>query len=676
MKALRPPAVPLVVNDPYMSVWSMADHLTDDDTRHWTGQPHPLCGLIRIDGESWRFAGGALTYIGLELPAMRQTALTVLPTRTLYTMEGGGIRLNLTFLTAATPHDLELLARPLTTVEMQVQATDGQKHAVEIYLDVSGHWVVDTPAQKVIWGRHRLRDKDLLWMGSLEQPMLAKSGDDLRIDWGYLYMASIQPATGALGGSTSLRNQFAATGRLPDRDDSEMPRPIDSRPPHPAMAWAYSTTVDEHPISWQVMLAYDDGFSVEYMYRKLRPYWRRHGMGVADMIALSMEQLPAIKAACVAYDEELMADLRSVGGEDYAQLAALAFRQCLGAHKLVADLDGRPLFFSKENFSNGCMGTVDVSYPSSPLFLLLNPDLLEAMLRPILDYAESPRWQFEFAPHDVGRYPLANGQVYGGGETSEFKQMPVEECGNMLIMVTAVCKTRGDSGLARRYWGTLTKWAMYLLDNGLDPANQLCTDDFAGHLAHNVNLSIKALLGIAGYAWLCEQLDLPGDARQIRSRVEDMVRDWLRMADDGDHYRLTFDRPGSWSCKYNLVWDSLLDLDLFPAAVREKEIAYYKTKQERYGLPLDMRSSYAKLDWIVWVASLAESQEDFESFIAPLYAWLNESESRVPLTDWFYTDSGLQVNMQARSVVGGVYIKMLYTKAIHEKWLSRDSIIV
>ena len=157
MKALRPPAVPLVVNDPYMSVWSMADHLTDDDTRHWTGQPHPLCGLIRIDGESWRFAGGALTYIGLELPAMRQTALTVLPTRTLYTMEGGGIRLNLTFLTAATPHDLELLARPLTTVEMQVQATDGQEHAVEIYLDVSGHWVVDTPAQKVIWGRHRLQ---------------------------------------------------------------------------------------------------------------------------------------------------------------------------------------------------------------------------------------------------------------------------------------------------------------------------------------------------------------------------------------------------------------------------------------------------------------------------------------------------------------------------------------
>lgn len=674
MKALRPPAVPLVINDPYMSVWSMADCLTDDDSRHWTGQPQPLCGLIRIDGRCWRFAGGSLDYIGLDLPAMRQTGLTVAPTRTIYQMEAGGIQLSLTFLTAALPHDLDLLARPITWLDMEVRASDGQAHAVELYLDVTGHWVVDNPAQKAIWGRHRLETRDLLWLGSLEQPLLAKSGDDLRIDWGYLYMTSLQDAAGALGDSSSLRRAFVEAGALPPRDSTEMPRSIDSRPPHPAIAWAWSAPIDERPAGWQVMLAYDDGFSVEYMHRKLRPYWRRQGRGAADLIALSLAQWPEIKAACAAYDEELMADLRAVGGEEYAQLAALAFRQCLGAHKLVADLDGRPLFFSKENFSNGCMATVDVSYPSSPFFLLFNPDLLEAMLRPILDYAESPRWRFGFAPHDIGRYPLANGQVYGGGEESEFKQMPVEECGNMLIMLTALCKTRGDCDLARRYWSTLSTWAQYLLDNGLDPAHQLCTDDFAGHLAHNCNLSIKALVAIAAYARLCEQLDLPAEAREIRSRAEEMAGDWLQMADDSDHYRLTFDRPGSWSSKYNLVWDRLLDLDLFPAELGKKEIAHYKAMQGPYGLPLDMRSTYAKLDWIVWAACLADKPEDFESFIAPLYKWLNETESRVPLTDWFYTDSGLQVGMQARSVVGGVYIKMLYTKSVHRKCLGRRRI--
>ena len=553
---------------------------------------------------------------------------------------------------------------------MDLRSLDGQAHRAALYIDVLGHWVVDNLAQKVIWGRHRLDDQDLLWMGSLDQPMLQKSGDDLRIDWGYLYFGSMQPAQGALADNSTLRGQFVDTGSLPHRDYTEMPRTIDSRPPHPAMAWTYDAgTVDS--ASWQVILAYDDGFSVEYMQRKLRPYWRRDGMTAADLVSATCRQFDLIRAACRAFDDELMSDLRAVGGEKYAKLAALAFRQCLGAHKLAADLDGTPLFFSKENFSNGCMATVDVSYPSSPLFLLLNPDLLEAMLTPILDYAASSRWKFPYAPHDIGRYPLANGQVYGGGEKSEWRQMPVEECGNMLILVTALCKARADFSYAQQYWTTLTTWAEYLLEKGLDPENQLCTDDFAGHLAHNVNLSVKALIAIASYARLCQEVGQPERAAAIRAGVERMVADWLRMADDGGHYRLSFDRPGTWSQKYNLVWDRLLALDLFPQSVREAEIAFYKGKQGRYGLPLDNRNSYTKLDWVVWSASLAETQDDFEAFIAPLFDWLNESESRVPLTDWFYTDSGAQVRMQARSVVGGVYIKMLYNSAIHEKWLRR-----
>lgn len=133
------------------------------------------------------------------------------------------------------------------------------------------------------------------------------------------------------------------------------------------------------------------------------------------------------------------------------------------------------------------MGTVNVTCPTSPFFLFFNPDILQAMLTPILEYAASARWKFPFAPHDIGRYPLANGQVYGGGENSDLNQMPVEECDNMLIMVTALCKVPSDTGYAHRYWDTLSTWANYLLDKGLDPENQLCTDHFAGHLAHNVD---------------------------------------------------------------------------------------------------------------------------------------------------------------------------------------------
>lgn len=660
--ALRPPAVPLIVCDPYLSIWSMSDELTGEWSKHWTGKTQALCGLIRIDGTVYRFMGARPQRMDSDIPPMIQTGVRVLPTRTCYEFEAQGIQLELTFLTPMLPHDLEVMSRPVTYIDMAVKALDGQSHKVAIYLDVSSSLCVDNPAQEVVWGRHCLDNRETLWMGSKDQPVLAKAGDDLRIDWGYLYTVALQAegVSAALGNDMWLRRQFVERGTLPASDATDMPRLVDNRPPSPVSAWLFELEGSSTTQSCQLLLAYDDRFSVEYFQRRLRPYWRRKGAEASDLIRVSLADYASLKTRCEQFDADLMTDLRAEGGDAYADLAALAFRQCIAAHKLVADHDGTLLFFSKENFSNGCMGTVDVTYPSSPFFLLFNPSLLEAQLTPILDYAASERWTFPFAPHDIGRYPLANGQVYGGGELSDIDQMPIEECGNMLLLVTALCKVQASTIYAEHYWPLLSQWADYLLDKGLDPENQLCTDDFAGHLAHNVNLSLKAILGIAAYALLCQQRGATGEAQRIRSQAEIMAQQWQEMAEDGDHYRLAFDKPNTWSQKYNLVWDRLLELNLFPPSIVEKELAYYQTQQAKYGLPLDNRSSYSKLDWIVWIASLGESKEVFESFIKPLNLWLNETESRVPLTDWFYTDSGLQRGFQARSVVGGVFIKLLY----------------
>ncbi len=672
---LRPPAVPLVVNDPYLSLWSATDELTASWTTHWTGTKQAMSGMLRIDGQPYRFLGLMTRHYGVEVLPMQQISVEVLPTRTIYQFEAARLHLTLTFMTALLPYDLDLLSRPVTYLDVQIEATDGSAHQVDLYLDLSAEWVVNTDEQRVIWGRHRLDGRDLLWMGSTDQDILAKSGDDLRIDWGYLYTAAVGDAThsSALGSDTVTRPLFAQTGTLPTQDATDMPRPVDNRPPTPVVAWAFPLgSVDAQPVSRQLVIAYDDIFSVEYMYRKLRPYWRRNGMDAAGLVSAALADYASLRQRCEAFDDELMDDLRASGGEAYARLAALAFRQCIAAHKLVADLDGTPLFFSKENFSNGCMDTVDVTYPSSPFFLLFNPDLLAGQLTPILDYASSARWPFAYAPHDIGRYPIGNGQVYGGGEKSDLNQMPVEECGNMLLLVTALCQARSDVSYAERYWETLSQWANYLSEHGLDPENQLCTDDFAGHLAHNVNLSLKAILALGGFASLCQQRGLDEEAQRYRAQAETMARQWQDMADDGDHYRLTFDQPGTWSQKYNLVWDTLLGLNLFPAEVAQKEIAYYLRQQGRYGLPLDNRSAYTKLDWIVWAASLSQTDADFQAFIEPIFTWLNETESRVPLTDWYYTDSGLQAgSFQARSVVGGVFIKLLYDQQRWQKWLAK-----
>jgi hypothetical protein len=446
-----------------------------------------------------------------------------------------------------------------------------------------------------------------------------------------------------------------------------MPQPAQWESPHLAAVLDFGK-VGEKPVDRHLLVSYTEGYAIQYLERNLRPYWQRNHMPEELMLDTAESQFADLEKRADKYDEELTADLTKVGGEHYAALAVLAYRQTLAAHKLVADVNGDPMLFAKENFSNGCIATVDVLYPSAPFFLFLQPKLLEAQLRPVLEYAALARWKFPFSPHDLGQYPLANGQVYGGGEKTEEDQMPVEESGNMLILADAVARAEGNTRLAEQYWPQLTKWAEYLREKGLDPENQLTTDDFAGHVAHNSNLSIKAIDALAAYADLAHLLKKESIAKDYSATAKSMAEKWVGMAAEGDHYKLAFNSPGTWSQKYNLVWDIVLDYNLFPASVRDTEMAYYMKKINRYGLPLDSRADYTKLDWSLWTATLTSNPGQFKALMDPIYLWINETPSRVPLTDWYDTKTGKQIGFQARSVVGGVYIKALSDKQLTEKW--------
>jgi hypothetical protein len=664
---LRPPAVPLVACDPYFSVWSCADRLTDDATRHWTGKKQSLSSMIRIDGKAYRLMGDEPK----DVPALPQVGLSVLPTRTVYDFEDSRAHVTLTFLTAALPDDPDVLSRPLTYLTWDVRSRDGTPHATSVYFSASAELAVNVPAQRVAWSREPVGGLTALRIGSEEQPVLRRKGDDLRIDWGYAYAAAPGDIRSAIGSDRACSRAYVEGGKLPDRDDTRMPRAVNDDLPVMALLFDLGA-VTEVPASRHLLLAYDDIHSITYFRQNLRPYWRRDGAQAADLLKRGEAEYEALRKRCTSFDDELMADLLKAGGTKYARLAALAYRQCLAANKLAADANGQPLLFPKENFSNGCIATVDVIYPMDPFFLLFSPTLTRASLVTVLTYAASDRWKFPFAPHDLGTYPLANGQAYGGGEKTEVDQMPVEESGDMLLLLAALARVEGNAGFASEYWPQLTRWARYLEEKGFDPENQLCTDDFAGHLAHNVNLSAKAILALGAYGLLCEMRGEKAEGTRYHKLAEGMARKWVQAADDGDHFRLAFDRPGTWSQKYNLVWDRLLDLNLFPAEVIRKEMAFYLRNQDRYGLPLDNRKPYAKLDWTVWTATMADTRADFEALVGPLYDFLNDTPDRVPMSDWYWTKDAKHVGFQARSVVGGVFIKLLADRATWTKWASRD----
>ncbi|WP_435016365.1 glutaminase domain-containing protein [Tundrisphaera sp. TA3] len=668
-RELRPPAVPLIACDPYFSVWSNANRLTDAPTRHWTGKRQALSSSIRVDGKPYRLMGNEPKAV----PPLEQTSVKVLPTRTIYTFEGAGVGVTLTFMTAALPDDLDVLSRPLTYVTWDVASRDGKGHAARVYFGASSELAVDTPDQKVIWSRETVGDLTVLKVGTEDQPVLRRKGDDLRIDWGHAYVAAKgEGSISSIGMEQQLADALVSGPGMQKRPRQTQSQAVREGVPTLAFAFDLGTVAADRPANRHLIVAYDDEYSISFFGKKLRPYWRRNGADAAQLLKQGEAEYESLLKRCVAFDDELMADLAKAGGARYAAIAGLAYRQSLAAHKLVADANGQPLLFSKENFSNGCIATVDITYPTDPIFLLLSPTLAKASLATVLGYAASDRWKFPFAPHDIGTYPLANGQVYGGGERSEDDQMPVEETGNVLILLAAIAKVEGNADFAASYWPTLSNWAKYLEAKGFDPENQLCTDDFAGHLAHNVNLSAKAIMGIASFGYLCDLKGEKEEGARYRAVAAALAKRWVQEATEGDHTRLAFDRPGSWSQKYNLVWDRLLGFNLFPAEVFRSEIAFYLRNQNAYGLPLDSRKTYTKLDWIVWTATMADDPADFEALIAPVYRFLDETPTRVPMCDWYDTQDAKQSGFQARSVVGGVFIKMLADPSTWKKWASRD----
>ncbi len=644
--AFRPPAVPLVAHDPYFSIWSPADKLTDTNTVHWTGKPHRLASLVRVDGKPYRVMGNSPT----DAPALSQKSVTVLPTRTIHEFEGAGVALTLTFLTPALPDDLDILSRPVTYLTWAFRATDSRSHAVEVQFDAAAEVAVNLPAQQVEWTSEKAGDLQVLRVGSKDQPVLAKRGDDIRIDWGYFYIA----VPGAAQITAPPAGPVVAAESPPGR-----------------VALAVGK-VGGAPVSRWIMLAYDDLYSIQYMKQNLRPYWRRNGWEAANLLKAAARDYESLKKRCAAFDDELMSDLTRAGGEQYAALCALAYRQCFAAGKFVADANGQPVSFCKENHSNGCIATSDVFYPMAPQFLLFGPTLAKSFLVPFMNYAASPRWRFPFAPHDLGQYPHANGQRYGGGETSEDRQMPVEESGNLLILMAAVAQMEGHAGFAGLYWKQLEQWAGYLMAKGFDPENQLCTDDFAGHLAHNVNLSAKAICGLGAFAKLCDVRGERAKSAAYGRLAKQFAARWVKEADDGDHFRLAFDRPGTWSQKYNLVWDRILGLHFFPGAVLRKEMNFYKRTQNKYGLPLDSRKEYTKLDWTLWTATLTQDRRDFDALVEPVIRFCNETPDRSPLTDWYWTQDAKKRGFTARPVIGGVFLQMLYDKAVWRKYAGRD----
>lgn len=616
---LRMPAIPLITVDPYFSVWSK-DNINDKFPEHWTGSRNAILGTVTVDGEKYRFLGAG------EDKKLEQTLCDADALSTYFEFEGAGIKLCVRFTTPILIDSLYYSSRPVSYIHLSYENTDGSEHSVTAKLSFSEELCLNKAGQ----GRSIAEKADIdgvsaIRMGRGGQRILNSSGDDIRIDWGYFYLG----VRGNAACDAEIFNDLYAV---------------------------YAETKLENDALF--IAAYDDIDSLVYFGEPVKAYWKKDGKTIGAAVSEAAGEYEALLEKCKAFSSKLYKTAEEKGGSEYAELLSLAYRQVMAAHKLAVDNEGNNIFISKECFSNGCAATVDVTYPSSPMFLLYNTELLKGMLRPIFKYAESKAWEFEFAPHDVGTYPLLNGQAYFTGRLEG--QMPVEECGNMIILTDAICRQEKDYGFAKKNLALLEKWGKYLVEYGEDPENQLCTDDFAGHMPHNVNLAIKAVMGLAGLADIHENLGHSDKAKELYSTAKRYADSICKRAENSDgSYRLAFDRPDTFSLKYNSVWDKIWKTNLFCDKLYSGETARYKKEALPYGVPLDSRSSYTKSDWLIWVATLAEDEDDFKFFVHLLYSAYNTMHTRVPLTDWYYADTSDMVGFRNRTVQGGLFIKLM-----------------
>lgn len=353
-------------------------------------------------------------------------------------------------------------------------------------------------------------------------------------------------------------------------------------------------------------------------------------------------------------DNKVASDSLAAAGPNYLIVTSLSVRQTFGALQFTGT-DPDPLVFLKEISSNSDIQTVDVIFPAIPLILYTNPSILDYMLKPLFLNQENGHYPKTNAIHDLGTFPVAKGYPDGTDEP-----MPLEECGNMIIMVLAYAQKTGDNAYLTQHYPILKQWAGYLVDEALIPADQISTDDFAGSLANQTNLGLKGIIGLRAMSEISERTGNTDDAKTYGDTAASYIEQWqgfgLNTAADPPHSTLSYGDADSHGLLYNLYANSLLGFgDFVPKSVYDMQSDFYPTVALAYGVPLDTRHTYTKTDWMLWCAAIANT-ETRDLIIRLVAGWIDSTPTNKPLTDLYEADTGDYpggLQFTARPVAGG-----------------------
>ena len=698
---IHPPAAPLVTRGPYLNVWlkNSSGILPGTWPQHWDSTVKAMTGIAYIDGQAYLFLGAPATTPAIS-HTMTQTALKTTATQSIFTLNGGGVNLTIDFLSPVEATDLKRLSMPLSDISVTASSADSAVHSVSIYFDISAEWASGNETAFVNWTPEniKLNADGTAGSGSLSawtvkptHPTVFQQTGNFA-DWGTVLWATEanDGLTTQSGEDTVVRRQFIVNGVLTNSDDTNQPRAINNE--YPTFGFARSLgfvgTTPTQPFT--LLIGRVRSPAINYLGNAQQSLWKQYFSSYQAMLAFAYKDSTSALKRANKLDASISNVSTAIGGTNYAGLTALSLRQAFAATELTGTTKD-PYMFLEEISSSDNVQTVDVLYPAFPAFLYSNPELVRYLIEPVIDYASSGQWPELYSPHDLGAtYPNATGHNDGGGEN-----MPVEETANMLIMADAYMQRVSASEAATyadAHYALFKQWADYLLtvpagvtySNAVDPQYQNQTDDFAGSVAHSVNLALKGISGVAAFGQIASMVGMTSDATYYANQAQSGIQIWAQLSQNTARTHLlhtyreaanayspdtTGEADSDWVLLYNAFPNNLLHLNLIPQSILAEEAAFFATQEQPLGVPLQpetlsengVATTIAKSDWDLWTGAALENATLQQAIINEVHTYANTTQSGDPFPD-LYDPTGktsFTNGFEARPVQGGMFAPLL-----------------
>jgi hypothetical protein len=527
-----------------------------------------------------------------------------------------------------------------------VSESKGQE--IQVYSDIDARWT----------GNAGHSQRDFQQMGGLaiysltvENAPLYAEAEDMAL-WGQVILAS-RPSNfstiSALSGEPEqVRGEFAKAGALSGKDDTWSDESV--------VALVHDLGHITDGLSVNFVVGYERESAINYLGEAYTGYYRAEYPTSSSALSFFLDDYGSALLESLKLDVEIVTLSTAAAGPKYADIIALSTRQAYGGIDLTIPnetLDtNNVLAFIKELSSDGNINTIDVIMPAFPIYYVMDPDYIRLLLEPVMKYLAAGRWHLPYTIHDLGsHYPHAIGH-----DDQQAEPMPIEECGNLLILASAYAYATGDTKWTSQYTEIFQKYADYLVDNSINIAMQLSSNDAAGPLANETNLAIKAAVGLKAFG------EMSGNkyySRIGREHAKLIFEQGLGTDQQKTHFVLQYpEHLETWKTPYNLFPDVLLDLKTFPEAAYRMGSDFFATVRGDYGVALDNRQDWAKSDWNMWLAGTFDKSTR-DDFVDDLWAFMTNGRHNWPFSDRYVSTSahgnepGVPILCRARPTVGG-----------------------